>query len=232
MNTFNRSPVIALLTVGTILPAAMVYAWASAANARLQYYQENEESAPEVAIASATDAGYCSADLKKILRRVLQSCGLTGGEGSRGCQPAEAKNVATVSGTDFNALFEPMKERGGIIQYDSESTELDEADKELIEQIFADQQGASYFFVVARASPDGDTEYNRHLSQGRAEGVMKYLKEKFNDPDLEREVGLLWLGEEFAQLDKTFCDWRRSGEKCSTYDLNRGAFVSWIDCRL
>lgn len=231
MNQFNRGPLIALLAVGFVLPVGLVYSWTSAADSRLQYYQKHAEP-EEVAIASASDATYCSANLKKILRRVLLSCGLAASTGTRGCQPTEAKNVATVSGDDFNALFEPMKERGGIIQYESESIDLDAKDRQLIDEVFADQQGASYFFVVARSSPDGDTAYNRQLSKGRAEAVMTHLQEKFNDPDLEREVGLLWLGEEFAQLDKTFCEWRRSGERCSSHDLNRGAFVSWIDCTL
>ena len=41
---------------------------------------------------------------------------------------------------------------------------------------------------------------------------LAHLRETFDDPDLDREVGLLWLGEEFAQLDSQFCDWRRSGD--------------------
>jgi len=54
------------------------------------------------------------------------------------------------------------------------------------------------------------------------------------DPDLDREVGLLWLGEEFAQLEQDFCGWKRSGaaDKCKPKDINRSAFVAWIDCRL
>ena len=40
--------------------------------------------------------------------------------------------------------------------------------------------------------------------------------------------------EEFAQLDEGFCDWKRSGstDDCSTTDLNRSAFVTWVDCTL
>ena len=60
------------------------------------------------------------------------------------------------------------------------------------------------------------------------------LQQTFNDPDLERQVGLLWLGEEYAQLPDNFCNWQRSGtsESCTSEDLNRSAFVTWIDCRL
>ena len=63
---------------------------------------------------------------------------------------------------------------------------------------------------------------------------MDHLRTTFNDPDLEKEVGMLWLGEEFAQLDSSFCDWSRSGndEECTSEDINRSAFVAWIDCRL
>jgi len=61
------------------------------------------------------------------------------------------------------------------------------------------------------------------------------LRDKYKDPDLDREVGLLWLGEEFAQLDQRFCEWQRSGSaaaSCANENLNRSAFISWIDCQL
>jgi outer membrane protein OmpA-like peptidoglycan-associated protein len=139
-----------------------------------------------------------------------------------------------MSGSDFNALFIPMVGRGGIVQFDQGSDELDETDKTMVEQLFAKRRGASYFFVVARASPEGSVSTNRELSRNRAERVMTHLQQTFNDPDLDRQVGLLWLGEEYAQLDPSFCDWPRSGqtESCRTEELNRSAFITWIDCRL
>jgi len=224
---------LGIMAVSAILPLWLTISWVGAAEGRLIASQAAGDS-DEVARAAPSDASYCNVELKRILRRVLQSCGLLGKGGGRGCKPAEAKNVATVSGTDFNSLFLPMKDRGGIVQYDSEGSELDTQDQELVESVFADQRGASYFFVVARASPDGEVEYNRNLSKNRAEAVMQHLQTTFNDPDLEREVGLLWLGEEFAQLDQQFCEWRRSGEtdKCSATQINRGAFIAWIDCAL
>ena len=166
---------------------------------------------------------------------MLQSCGLLGGgEGVRGCQPVQARSVATMGGDDFNALFTPMRERGGIIQFDQDSAALDPQDLQTVDRIFSDQRGASWFFVVARASPEGSVEHNRELSQQRAEAVLTHLRTTFRDPDLEKEVGLLWLGEEFAQLDQGFCSWSRSGtaEDCSGDTLNRSAFIAWIDCTL
>jgi hypothetical protein len=88
---------------------------------------------------------------------------------------------------------------------------------------------------VARASPEGSVDLNRELSRQRAEALMAHLRQRFNDPDLEREVGLLWLGEEFAQLDpQQFCEWERTGDasSCKPEDINRSAFVAWIDCRI
>jgi outer membrane protein OmpA-like peptidoglycan-associated protein len=225
---------IAVLAVAFAVPAVAVKTWVGSAEERIAA----AEAAPTenaVAVAAAADEAYCNPELKRILRRVLQSCGLIGAEGSaaRGCQPVQAKNVATVSGDDFNALFQPMKERGGIVQFDVGKGELDPADMELIDKVFAEQKGASWFFVVARASPEGSTDYNRELSRSRAESVMTHLRQKFNDPDLDKEVGLLWLGEEFAQLDQQFCEWRRSAEvECKPEDINRSAFIAWIDCRL
>ncbi len=207
--------------------------WQSQAAARLVEAKAAATEAPAVATANSADVGYCTPQLKQILRRVLQSCGLAAGASGRGCQPLEAKSVAALSGPDFNALFSPLTQRAGILQFDKDSSELDPADTELLDRLFADQGGASWFFVVSRASPEGSETHNRELSQHRGESVLNHLQQKFQDPDLDKEVGLLWLGEEFAQLDDQFCGWQRSGSaECSSAELNRSAFVAWIDCRL
>jgi outer membrane protein OmpA-like peptidoglycan-associated protein len=210
------------------LPAAI---WTRASATRLR---ESLGKTSEVATASASDEGYCNGGLKQILRRVLTSCGLIQGAGSRGCQPLQARQVAAMSGGDFNALFTPLAQRAAIIQFDLDNSDLDPAGMEILEKTFADQRGASYFLVVSRASPEGSTEHNRDLSRRRADAVLGHLKSKFNDPELEQEVGLLWLGEEFAQLDQQFCQWKRSRAEgtCTSAELNRSAFVAWIDCRL
>jgi hypothetical protein len=64
--------------------------------------------------------------------------------------------------------------------------------------------------------------------------VMERLHQTFEDPELDKQVGLLWLGEEYAQLDPSFCSWERSGaaEHCRPDELNRSAFLAWIECRL
>ena len=215
-----------------IVPVVLMAMWIAAAERRLEAADPDAE--PAVALAAASDEDYCNADLRKILRRVLQSCGLQASGEVRGCQPLEARKVATISGSDFNALFIPLAERAGIIQFDSNSAELDIGDQALLDTLFADQRGASYFLVVARASPDGSAVHNRNLSQQRGEAVLHHLRATFDDPDLDREVGLLWLGEEFAQLDQQFCSWQRSGDSglCKSKELNRSAFVTWIDCQI
>jgi outer membrane protein OmpA-like peptidoglycan-associated protein len=225
---------IRILVLAALLavPAVVTGKWISSAETRLDQMASAPAEAPPV--AAAADVGYCSPELKKILRRVLMSCGLVGGEAARGCQPVQAKNVATMSGTDFNALFRPMKDRGGILQFEVGKSELDPQDLALVDQVFADQRGASWFFVVSRASPDGSVTTNRDLSKARAEAVMAHLRTQFKDPDLDKEVGMLWLGEEFAQLEAEFCAWKRSatGTECNPEELNRSAFVAWIDCQL
>lgn len=222
---------VALLFLSPVL----VLSWVHGAGERLVESERAEAEKPtEVAVAHEANESYCTPELKRILRRVLASCGLLGASGGRGCQPLEAKNVATMSGDDFNALFLPMRERGGIIQFDLNSAELDPEDVQLTDKVFSERAGASYFFVVARASQDGATEKNRALSKERATAVMDHLTTTFDDPDLHSQVGLLWLGEEYAQLDPSFCQWPRSGgvEQCRPEDLNRSAFLAWIDCRL
>lgn len=217
------------------LPLGMATSWVASAKERLVALEQGvTEEAPAVATAQAANEGYCTPQLKQVLRRVLLSCGLAADGQARGCQPVDAKSVATMEGEDFNALFLPLAERVSIIQFDRNDSELDAKDIELLDQTFADQRGASWFFAVARSSPDGGVEHNRELSQKRADAVMAHLRERFADPDLDKEVGLLWLGEEYAQLDESFCDWRRSGnpDQCKPEHINRSAFVAWIDCRL
>jgi len=225
---------IIVLAVCLAVPTMLATIWPTAAGQRVQDLKDAEKNEPAVAVATAANEKYCTGNLKKVLRRVLQSCGLLNTGTVRGCQPADAKTVATMSGDDFNALFIPMKGRGGIIQFDKAESILDPRAQTLVDQVFADQRGASYFFVVSRASTDGSTEFNRELSQARAEAVLTRLREKFNDPNLDKEVGLLWLGEEFAQLNEEFCQWKRSrgDEACDDKSLNRSAFIAWIDCTL
>jgi outer membrane protein OmpA-like peptidoglycan-associated protein len=214
-----------------VLLSLVVTTWVGSASRRLS--SPGEE--PQVALASAADEGYCSSDLKTILRRVLTSCGLVKSGGGRGCQPLEAKNVAAMSDGDFNALFVPLKHRAAILQFEQDEAVLDEAARQLLAKTFGSNQGgASYFLVVSRASPEGSVTHNRDLSQQRANAVLDYLQQTFSDPDLEQEVGLLWLGEEFAQLQQDFCSWNRSHSEspCSPDDINRSAFIAWIDCRL
>jgi len=220
-----------VLIVLLAVPATATKIWIGSAEARLE--EMNAKPTEKAAVATSADVEYCSPELKKILRRVLMSCGLVGGDAARGCQPVQAKNVATMSGDDFNALFRPMKERGGIVQFEKDKSDMDATDTQLVDQVFSDQKGASWFFVVSRASPEGSVTHNRDLSKARAEAVMAHLKQKFNDPDLEKEVGMLWLGEEFAQLADEFCSWKRSSaEECKQENINRSAFIAWIDCQL
>ncbi len=223
---------LALFVVLGLFTPGIVGAWMDSAADRLEESESFEDEGPQVAVASAADEGYCNARLKKVLRRVLASCGLLGAGEGRGCQPLEARSVAALSGGDFNDLFLPLSDRAGIIQFGQDDDELDGPDKQLLDQVFTDQRGASYFFVVARSSPEGNAVYNQQLSQRRGDSVLGHLRSTFDDPDLDKEVGLLWLGEEFAQLDESFCDWSRSGDECGPKDLNRSAFVAWIDCTL
>jgi outer membrane protein OmpA-like peptidoglycan-associated protein len=225
---------IGVAALALLIPVGLVTSWVGSAAERLQASETAPSSAPKVAVAAAADEAYCTPQLKLVLRRVLKSCGLLESGEVRGCQPTDAKQVATLAGGDFNALFMPMAKRAGVVEFDLNSALLDPADQALIDKVFADQQGASYFFVVSRASPEGSVEHNRELSRQRAQSVMQYLREKYKDPDLDHEVGLLWLGEEFAQLDQRFCQWQRSDPNgnCSSDNLNRSAFISWIDCQL
>jgi hypothetical protein len=219
------------LFVGCLaLPLVFVVVSERAAATRMS---EATEAASDVPIASAAEDDYCTIGLKQVVRRVAGACGLLE-NGSRGCKPTDAKSVASLTGNDFNSLFKPLQKRAHIIQFEKDNGTLDDAAMKEVEESWAEKRGASFYFVVARASTDGDAAYNTELSQQRAQAVFNHLQSKFaGDEDLKK-VGLLWLGEEYAQLGQDFCAWNRSraGSECTDKDINRSAFVAWIDCAI
>lgn len=217
----------AVFVLGSVLAVRL---WVSGAAERLT---TPEAEKPKVAVADQSEVGYCTPQFKQVLERVLHSCGL-GGETRRGCQPADVKTFASISDEDFNALFTPLKDRGAVVMFDEGEDKLDEQAKKLLEDKWFARRGARYFFVVARASKTGNQAKNRALSHRRANSVMFHLNEVANDPEIESKVGLLWLGNEFAQLSKDYCSWpnSRADLKCDEEAINRSAFVSWVDCRL
>lgn len=186
-------------------------------------------------VADHAEAPYCTAEFKQVLQRVLGACGLVGQQSRRGCQPADVKTVASISDADFNALFAPLADRGAIVLFDDNSDKLDEGAKKVLLERWDDRRGARYFFVVSRASKTGSVEGNRSLSHKRANSVFFQLQESNSEAELDKRVGMLWLGSEFAQLSKDYCSgWTnsRSGKPCNAEAINRSAFVSWVDCRL
>jgi outer membrane protein OmpA-like peptidoglycan-associated protein len=222
--------VAALLLVGLSVGLKV-----SVASARQRLQEpEPEQVKPKVAIADQAEVGYCTPRFKQVLERVLHSCGLATGEARRGCQPSDVKNFASISDADFNELFTPLKERGAVVLFDVGKEELDERAKKILEDRWFDRKGARYFFVVARASKTGTQAANRALSHRRANSIQFHLTHASNDPEIHKKVGLLWLGNEFAQLSKEYCDWptSRPETKCDEESINRSAFVSWVDCRL
>ncbi|HWO12176.1 MAG TPA: OmpA family protein, partial [Polyangiaceae bacterium] len=173
---------------------------------------------------------------KQVLERVLHSCGLSTTTDRRGCKPSDIKTFAAISDEDFNALFHPLRDRGGVLMFDEGSDVLDEDGQKLLEGRWFERKGARYFFVVARASKTGTPAQNRALSHRRANSVMFALQKISgeSEEELNQRVGLLWLGNEYAQLSQEYCGWPRSraGAECADEAINRSAFVSWVDCRL
>ena len=218
--------VVLLVALATI----SVRVWVSSAANRLEHPAEK----PKVAIADQAEVAYCTPRFKEVLERVLHSCGLAQDETRRGCKPADVKTFASISDADFNELFTPLKDRGAVILFDEGMQDLDDGAKKMLEDKWFQRKGARYFFVVARASKSGNQAKNRALSHRRANSVMYYLTSVANDPEIDKKVGLLWLGNEFAQLSKDYCGWptSRANEKCDEEAINRSAFVSWVDCRL
>ena len=103
--------VLGVVALVFLLPTMLATSWVGSAAERLEASQVAASTAPKVAVAAAADEAYCTPQLKVILRRVLTSCGLLQSGEVRGCQPTDAKQVATMAGGDFNALFTPMAKR-------------------------------------------------------------------------------------------------------------------------
>jgi outer membrane protein OmpA-like peptidoglycan-associated protein len=227
----------AMLGVGVALVATIGLSLAvlgSVSSAKKRLTTPEAEKKTAVAVAQQAEVPYCTPAFKQVLERVLHSCGLAEEGARRGCKPADVKTFASISDADFNALFTPLKDRGGVLLFDTAKDELDDSAKKLLEDRFMDRKGARYFFVVARASKTGAADRNQALSHRRANSVLFHLKTLDDDPDLEKKVGLLWLGNEFGQLSKEYCEWpnSRTGEECNDESINRSTFVSWVDCRL
>jgi outer membrane protein OmpA-like peptidoglycan-associated protein len=224
------------LSAGCIALIASVFALQGQVEAAGQRLKTGatEEPKPQVAIANDAEAPYCTPAFKQVLQRVLNACGLVGTDSRRGCQPADVKTLASISDEDFNALFTPLKDRGAVLMFDDGSEKLDDGAKRLIDDLWVDRRGGRYFFVVARASKTGTPELNRALSHKRANSVLFEIGDKFKDADLDKQVGMLWLGNEFAQLGPEYCQWNvsRDPKKCAAEAINRSAFVSWVDCQL
>ncbi len=238
-NASSLGPVLFAAVVGALSLLAAVVVVASSVNAAEQrLVNPDAEHKPIVAIAQEAEVAYCTKDFKEVLERVLHSCGLATGTERRGCKPADIKTFAAISDSDFNALFHPLQDRGGVLLFDEGKEELDEGAKQLLEKRWFDRKGARYFFVVARASKTGTPLKNRALSHRRANSVLFHLEKVSGESaeELAKKVGLLWLGNEFAQLSEEYCSWPLSRdpsqEKCGEEPINRSAFVSWVDCRL
>lgn len=208
----------------------------SVSSAKRRLLRPEEADRPAVATAQEAEVAYCTSEFKEVLERVLHSCGLSATTERRGCKPSDIKTFAAISDDDFNALFHPLRERGGVLMFDEGSDELDAEGQKLLEERWFERQGARYFFVVARASKTGTPAQNRALSHRRANSVMFALQRLSgeSEEELNRRVGLLWLGNEYAQLSEEYCQWPRSRVegKCGEEPINRSAFVSWVDCRL
>jgi outer membrane protein OmpA-like peptidoglycan-associated protein len=191
------------------------------------------DPARQVAVADDAEAPYCTPQFKEVLQRVLFACGLVGGD-RRGCQPADVEKLATLEDDDFNALFTPLEDRGGVILFDESKDELDDSARKLLEKVWSDRRGARYFFIVARASKTGTRQFNQQLSHKRANSVKFFLEDTFKEPDLDKKVGMMWLGYDYAQLGKEYCRWSisRPAASCDPMAVNRSVFVSWVDCRL
>ena len=223
----------------TVTSSIFVEQEVEASKIRLESAEKGTESvatAQAVAVADHTDAEYCTPKFREVLARVVDACGLSGQNARRGCEPVDVKSFASITDTDFNALFDPLASRGAILMFDDNSEKLDPVAQKLLLEKWEERKGARYFFVVARASKTGGAEYNRTLSQRRANSVMFALEEvKEEGDELDKMVGMLWLGSEYAQLPQDYCKtWKHSrpGKPCNAEAINRSAFVSWVDCRL
>jgi len=230
----SKAPIAGAVVGVSLLAGALwgVHAEVAAAEQRLETGAVQVER-PKVATADDAEAAYCTPKFKEVLQRVLHACGLLSGQ-RRGCQPADVQRLAAISDDEFNELFTPLRRRGGVIMFDDGSDKLDDKAKKLIEEVWEDRRGARYFFVVARASKTGTRKFNQALSHKRANSAKFHIEDQFKEKDLEKKVGMMWLGYDFAQLGKEYCSWNvsRPGKGCSAEAINRSAFISWVDCRL
>lgn len=229
--------IVASLTGVALLGGSSIYVEREVAASKKRLDQP-ELATPEeskAAVADHADAEYCTPKFKEVLKRVVAACGLGAQDARSGCEPVDVRSFASITDEDFNALFDPLVQRGAIVLFDDNSDKLDDEGKKLIDEKWQERKGARYFFVVARASKTGTAGYNEQLSNKRANSVFFHLEETTKEEGLDKKVGMLWLGSQYAQLPKDYCNtWKhsRSNKQCNDQAINRSAFVSWVDCRL
>ena len=117
---------IALFTVLLAIPVATTGVWIGSAKTRLAQSTETATAQGDGApVASQSDVGYCSPELKKILRRVLMSCGPRQRQMPRAavsrCRPRTSRRCPAPTSTRCS---KPMKDRGGIVEFDKDKAEL------------------------------------------------------------------------------------------------------------
>ena len=113
------------------------------------------------------------------------------------------------------------------VQFKVGSAELDEETQKQLDQFLIstrERRQGVLFQVTGFASSDGPTDFNRHLSRGRAESVIQYLAE-------EHSVPLRWFvrphgfGEFMAVADNSTSEGRRANRRAEVKVLLNSAIA-------
>jgi outer membrane protein OmpA-like peptidoglycan-associated protein len=111
-----------------------------------------------------------------------------------------------------------------VVQFPFDSSLLPGNAKQEIDELVKEHRGQKGYLVevVGYASADGDPEYNRRLSQRRADSVVRYLTEQ-NSVPLRRIITPYGFGENSPVADNSTLDGRKQNRRVEVRVLvNRG----------
>ena len=226
---------IGILAVLLAIPATATGIWIGSAEARLEELSAKPGEGAAVAVASASDVEYCNPELKRILRRVLMSCGLVGGE--RGARlPAgpgqerrddDRRRLQRAVPADEGARrHRPVRQGQGRARRRGPRARRSGVRRSARRELVLRR--------LARRRPRARSQHNRDLSKGARRGrdepppraVQGSRSRQGGRPALARR-GVRPARDRVLRVEAQL---HRHG--CTPEEINRSAFVAWIDCQL
>ncbi len=233
----TRNLIVAAIVAIVVLafPVVAVVSWTGAASARLDEQEATASERPQAGVAQEANESYCTPELKRILRRVLRAAGSSAARAGAAASRSRRSNVATMERRRLQRAVPPDEgpRRDHPVRASVRRARRGRRDSSSI---------ASSPISAARATSSSCRARRPRArpSQPRAQHAARRGRdgpprsETFNDPDLAAtgRPALARRGVRPARSELLRLAPQRQRPQLRPDDLNRSAFIAWIDCRL